>query len=219
MLTALNDIGTTQAAPTEHMLEESQQLMDYAATYPNVVRYNASDMKLFVDSDAAYLVLPNAKSRVAIYFYLSSIPPMGELPLLNAPILVISKTLCYVVSSAAESETASVFINAQIALPILYTLECLGHPQPPIPIKSDNSTMTGFVNNNIQQKRSKSWDMRYHWLRDREIQKMIKIYWDKRSNNLADYYMKHHPTKYHHDVRSKNGFIRGQKMDLFAMEK
>ena len=63
MLTALNDIGTTQAKPIEHALQESQQLMDYAATYPNIkVRYYASDMKLFVDSDAAYLVLPNAKS-------------------------------------------------------------------------------------------------------------------------------------------------------------
>ena len=63
MLTSLNDIGTSQAKPTKYTKEECQQLMDYAATYPNtVVRYYASGMILFVDSDAAYLVLPNAKS-------------------------------------------------------------------------------------------------------------------------------------------------------------
>ena len=43
--------------------------MDYAATYPNVyVRYHASDMVFMVDSDAAYLVMPNAKSYIAVYF-------------------------------------------------------------------------------------------------------------------------------------------------------
>ena len=119
MLTALNDIGTTQAKPTEYTLDETQQLMDYAATYPNVtVRYYASDMKLFVDSNAAYLVLPNAKSRVAGYFYLSSTPPENESPMVNAPILVICKTLRSVVASVAEAETAGVFLNAQLALPI-----------------------------------------------------------------------------------------------------
>ena len=40
MLTALNDIGTTQAKPTDYTKEECQQLMDCAATYPNtIVRY------------------------------------------------------------------------------------------------------------------------------------------------------------------------------------
>lgn len=154
MLTALNDIGTTQAKPTEHTLQESQQLMNYAATHPNVkVRCYASDMKLFVDSDAAYLVLRNAKSRIAGYFYLSFTPPANQEPFLNAPILVMCKTLRNIVSSAAEAETAGVFISSQLAILIRHALECLGHHQPPTPIKSDNSTATGFVNNNIRQKR------------------------------------------------------------------
>ena len=166
-------------------------------------------MKLFVDSNAAYLVLPNAKSRVAGYFYLSSTPPANESPNVNAPILVICKTLRSVVASVAEAETAGVFINAQLALPIRHTLESLGHVQPPIPIKSDNSTTTGFVHGNIHQKRSKSWDMKFHWLRDKETQKRLKVYWDKGENNLADPYTKHHPTTYHLDYRIKNSqFLR-----------
>ena len=40
--------------------------MDYAHSYPNtVIGYHASDMRLHIDSDAAYLVMTNAKSRGA----------------------------------------------------------------------------------------------------------------------------------------------------------
>ena len=53
--------------------------MDYAATYPGlIVRFYASDMALHVYSDAAYLVLPNAKNCVAGYYYLTSIPPTPD---------------------------------------------------------------------------------------------------------------------------------------------
>ena len=59
MLIALNDIGTMQAKPTKCAKEECQQLLDYAAACPNAtVRYYASDMILFADSNAAYLVSP-----------------------------------------------------------------------------------------------------------------------------------------------------------------
>ena len=47
-------------------------LMDYAHTYPNAtIRYHASDMCLHIDSNASYLVQPQACSRVAGHFYLS----------------------------------------------------------------------------------------------------------------------------------------------------
>ena len=48
-------------------------LLDYLSTHPAaVLRYKASDMRLHIDIDAAYLVAPGAKSRFARYFYLSS---------------------------------------------------------------------------------------------------------------------------------------------------
>ena len=75
MLPALNEISSTQAKPTEYTKEEYQQLIDYAATYPNVyVQYHASDIVLYVDSDATYLVLPQARSRIAGYFQLNDHP-------------------------------------------------------------------------------------------------------------------------------------------------
>ena len=75
MLPALNEIACTQAKPTEYTKEEYQQIIDYVATYPNLyVWYHTSDLVLAIDSDAAYLVTPNAKSRIAGYFQLNHHP-------------------------------------------------------------------------------------------------------------------------------------------------
>ena len=112
-------------------------------------------MKLFVDSDTAYLVLPNAKSRIAEYYYLSLILLPNNKLTLNMPILVILKMLRYIISSGVEAETTSIFINAQITLPIRHILEYLSHPQLLTLIKSNNSITTGFINNNMYQKYSK----------------------------------------------------------------
>ena len=70
-------------------------------------------------------------------------------------------------------------------------LQALGHQQGQIPIKTDNQTATAFVNNTLKAKRSKTWDMRYFWLKDRVSQSKFIIYWDKGSNNHTDYWTKH----------------------------
>ena len=60
-----------------------------------------------------------------------------------------------------KPKTGRAFKNAQLDLPIRHALETgLDHLQPPKPLKSHNSTTTGFVNNNMHQRRSKSWYMR-----------------------------------------------------------
>ena len=178
--------------------------MDYVHTYPNsYIRYKASDMILHIDSDAAYLVAPKARSRVAGYFHLSDNPSKSSKPILNGAIHVECKTLRHVVSSAAEAETAGVYHNATVALPIRVVLQALNHPQPPTPIKTDNSTANGFIHDKIHQKRSKSWDMRYYWLRDRKTQQQFQFFWDKGANNEADYFTKHFPASYHRVKRSR----------------
>ena len=209
LLPSVNDASITQAKPTELTKLDCQQILDYAATYDNVyVRFKASDMVLHVDSDAAYLVLPNAKSRVAGYFYLSDHPDKDISPTLNGAILVECKGIKHVLSSSAEAETAGLFHNAQIAIPIRYILDSIGHVQPATPLKTDNSTAHGFVHNNIHQKRSKSWDMRYHWLREKQTKDVFRIFWDKGSNNHADYFTKHHPAKHHLEVRRTLQYVR-----------
>ena len=77
----------------------------------------------------------------------------------------------------------------------------MGHPQPPTPIQTDNSTALGVVNNTIQPKRTKAMDMRFHWLRCRVNQKHFRPYWRAGATNLADYVTKHHPAIHHQAVR------------------
>ena len=79
-------------------------------------------------------------------------------------------------------------------------LKQLGHPQPATPLKTDNSTATSFVHNNITQKKSKSWDMRYYWLREKQHNKDFNIFWESGKTNHGDYFTKHHPGSYHQEV-------------------
>jgi hypothetical protein len=53
--------------------------------------------------------------------------------LTNGAILIISKVLKHVMSSAAEAEIGAVFINAKEGAVLCTTLEDLGHKQPPTP--------------------------------------------------------------------------------------
>ena len=69
-------------------------------------------------------------------------------------------------------------------------------------MKTDNSVACGFANSHIRIKRAKLWDMRYNWLRDRESQDQLRIYWDKGNNNdRADYFTKHFAPKHHVEMR------------------
>jgi len=57
--------------------------------------------------------------------------PKLSRPPRNGPIHTECKTIRNVVASAAAAETAGIFGNSQIAIPISRALEALGHPQPP----------------------------------------------------------------------------------------
>ena len=110
ILVTLNDIGSQQSKATTNTEKKCVELMDYLHTHPDVVvRFHASNMILYKESDAAYLVLPQARSRVASIFYLSN--ATSGSPPLNGAIQVICKTLQNVVSSAAEAETGGIFIG------------------------------------------------------------------------------------------------------------
>ena len=95
-------------------------------------------MQLHVDSDAAYLVAPKARSRVAGFYYFKEGKNNQSLPHGNHPILIECKCLKHVVSSAAEAETGGLFLNAQNIIHIRRILKALKHPQLPVPLKTDN---------------------------------------------------------------------------------
>ena len=96
--------------------------MDYAHTYPNAtIQYHASDMCLYIDSDEAYLVQPQARRRVAGNFYLSEKIPLETPtpnPTPNGPILTECRTVRNVMSSDAKAETIGIFHNAKVAVTI-----------------------------------------------------------------------------------------------------
>ena len=128
---ALNEIGTVQAKPTTDTNKKVQMLMDYLHDYPDgVLRYYASDMILQMEADAAYLVLPQARSRAAAWFIPGNDPISHPSPMSNAPIYVMCNTIKNVMSSAAEAETGGIYMATQRACPIRVTLAELGHPQP-----------------------------------------------------------------------------------------
>jgi hypothetical protein len=119
-----------------------------------------------VNTDAAYLVLPNARSRYAGHYILSDTPPPPpEIPnpKPNGAILTVCKTIRNVsMTSAAEAETAGVFGNGQEIIAIRTSLQALSHPQLATLLKTDNSTSNSFVHANIKQHRSKTWHMRWN---------------------------------------------------------
>jgi hypothetical protein len=163
-------------------------------------------MILSICSDAAYLVLPNARSRAAGHFFLSTLPSttgVTPTPKTNGAIHVLCKTLRTVAASASEAETGALFLNAQEAVPMITALQEMGHPQLPTgtPLETDNSTANGILHANVRLKRSKAFDMRYFWLRDRVNQKQFNLYWRRGSDNSADYFSKHHSPQHHKNVR------------------
>ena len=174
-------------------------------------------MILHVDSDAAYLVLPRVRSRLAGHFFLSASPSIIRVVPPNGPILTECKTICHVVSSAAEAETAGLFHNAPQARPIRYILHQLGHSLPPTPIKTDNATAQAFINQTMRHKKSKSWDMRYWWLKENTAQSEFNIFWDKGVNNWADYFTKHFSPSTHQVMRHR--YVQHTNLVLNAVRK
>ena len=157
-------------------------------------------------TDAAYLVLPKARSRIADYFRLVDHPTTSSRTE-NGVILIECRTLRNVVTSAAEAETAALFYNGQHIIVLRRLLEALQHPQSPTPLKTDNTTANSFVHNNINQRKSKSWDMRFYWLKDNITKQYIKVYWkrgkDEKDPNKADYHTKHHQIIHHRGIRTE----------------
>ena len=75
-------------------------------------------MQLTVDSEAAFLVFPKARSRLAGYFRLLD-PPLNRQYNHNSAILIKCKPIKNVVTSAAEDETHGVYHNARVAIPLM----------------------------------------------------------------------------------------------------
>ena len=210
LLKAIGSLATQQPNPTETTMEGIVKLLNYAALHPDAkLRYHASGMILWVDSDARYLSESKSRSKCAGYHFLSnqprdpSKPPQlnDAEPMHNAPVHVMCTIMKEVVSVASEAELAGLFHNGKDAFPVRTCLAKLGHPQPPTPLKTDITTAEGHADDTVKQKQSKAIDMRFCWIRDRVRQGQYHVYWRKADFNRADYFTKHHSTRHHQNTR------------------
>jgi hypothetical protein len=156
VLMPLNDIATEQTKATGKTQAATNQLLDYLATHPDAtIRYHASDMILHIHSDASYILVSITRSRLGGLFFLGNKNPKQDK--LNGSILNVASVIQNVVASSAESQVGACFHNAQSGAPLRVTLTESGHIQPPTPLRTDNSTAYGILNETIKQKDQKQW--------------------------------------------------------------
>jgi hypothetical protein len=89
VLMPLNDIATEQTKANEKTQAATNQLLDYFATHPDAtIRYHASDMILHIHSDASYISVSNARSRLVCLFFCGDKSPQQDK--LNGSILNVA---------------------------------------------------------------------------------------------------------------------------------
>jgi hypothetical protein len=102
VLMLLNDIAMEKTKATEKTQAATNQLLDYLANHPEpTIRYHPSNMILQIHSDASYLSVSNARSRLRGLFFLGNKSPGQDT--LNGSILNVASVIKNVVASAAES--------------------------------------------------------------------------------------------------------------------
>ena len=130
----------------------------------------ASAKVLASHSDATYPNVRKARSQSGKYNMLYEDVPV---PSYNGPVINISKIIKCVMSSAAKSELAGLYICAKEMVPLHQLLAKMGWPQPRSPIQCNNSTTIGVSNETITPCKTKSTDMQFHWLRCKDSQGQI----------------------------------------------
>ena len=79
-----------------------------------------------------------------------------------------------------------------------FVAAALGHAQTgPTTLHVDNSTAVGLANDTLKIARSKSIDMKFHWLRDRLRQGLIRVVYIPGERQLADFFTKALPVWQH----------------------
>ena len=193
LVPAVTAISSAQATPTQAVLDALNHLLGYAAANPAATLvFRASDMRLHVGVDGSHLSRPNSRSVAGAFFYVGD---TNDPTIINGPVECMSTVIPVVTASAGETEYASLFMAAQKACPLRQTLHDLGYPQPATLIPVDNTCAVGLANDIVKSRRSKSVDMRFHWIRDRVKQGQFKVIWREGQLNLADFFTKPLPIK------------------------
>jgi hypothetical protein len=104
LIMPINVLASEKSNATEVTADKVIKLLNYCNTYPETKnRYHAYDMILHIHSDASYLSENEAKSRAGGFFYMGN-TTKNDKKITNGAILIVSKVLKHVMSSAAEAE-------------------------------------------------------------------------------------------------------------------
>jgi hypothetical protein len=165
LVPAVTAISSAQAQPTQPVLDALNHLLGYAAANPHATLvFRASDMRLHVAVDGSHLSRPNSRSVAGAFFFIGD---ANDPTIINGPVECMSTIIPVVTASAGETEYASLFMAGQKACPLRQTLFDMGYPQQATIIPVDNTCAIGLANDVVKSRRSKSVDMRLHWIRDR----------------------------------------------------
>eukprot|EP00957_Ditylum_brightwellii_P019957 1506629-Ditylum_brightwellii.AAC.1 len=108
-------------------------------------------MVLHINSNASFMSEMQARSRAGGHFFLSdaspnpSRPPQGLVPL-SGPVHTVCEVIHNVMASTADAEIGALYSNTRKGEELRLALTKMGHPQPPTPVLTDNSTAYGTIN-------------------------------------------------------------------------
>ncbi len=132
-------------------MTKRKQLLGYLTTHPNAtVQFCALDMILNIRSDASYLLEANAHSQACGHFFMGWLADPTKPIKLNGAFFILCAILRFIVASAAEAKLRALFLNCKQATIFRLALEEMGHPQPPTPIRCNNSTAIGIADNTVK---------------------------------------------------------------------
>lgn len=162
ILTALSSIASQQTTATRNTEYKFRQILNYLATQPDTtIHFQDSSMILNIHSNALYLSKPQARSRLAGYYFLGS-ESVDNRPIpINGNIFFLSSILKFLVSLAAEAELRSLFLNAKEGDILRLILHEMGHLKSPTPIHCDDKTTVGIANDSVKKQISQSMEMRF----------------------------------------------------------
>ncbi len=194
LLVALSAITARQAKATVATEQVVDLLLDYFATYPMTDSLSSKRHDTLCPCGCR-LPQQNQFSQQSWCSHL----PFGRLSisLIQQCHPIYCPNHQFVITLAAKSELAALFITAKEIIPHRQTLIAMDWPQPISPIQTDNSTAEGVTNKTIVPHRSKMMDMQFWCLRCRASQDQFCYCWDADAKNWANYHTKHHPDTYH----------------------
>ena len=169
-------------------------------THPNfVVWFHVSDMILPANTNELYLTEPQARSLAAGYFFLGSIPLKCSRERPNGPGHVNFNILKCVTASAAEAETRGWFRIGRDVNIFTKHVRIIGFPHSPLHKYAQTIHQLPAL---AMSQSSNSAHV--HWIRGIFVF-MIKNAkhlhcMEKREENLANYFTKHHSANQHKHV-------------------